>query len=250
MKIVTACLSVSFALTAFLTEAQGTLQKWELGVQVGMSGYLGDLNKSDIFSKEPKPSISLLGRYHFNERWALRASIVSGSLSGSDANYPQRATRGFKTFSPVMDLTAAAEWDFLGKKHLFTDDDNTSDSQDKPKNHFSAYLLLGVGLAFTNPKPDFSGTSQTEAYYIQGAIRDKAAFYSNTHLVIPIGVGVRYEISQHWVLGAEAVVRVSFSDYLDGVSKAGNSQKNDKYKISGLTLSYRFKEKDKKLNCP
>ena len=249
MKIVTVYLSIFFILIYQSSKAQDTVQKWEIGGMIGMSGYLGDLNKSDVFSKEPKPAITLFGRYHLNERWALRAGIASGSLSGKDANYADRTARGFKTFSPVTDLSVAFEWDFFGKKHLLIKGDDTSDSQDKPKNHFSVYLLAGIGLAFTNPKPDFTGTSQTQSYFVQGAAQDKITSYSNTNFIVPIGIGARYEINQRWVLGAEAIVRVAFTDYLDGISRGGNPNKNDKYKVSGITLSYRFREKDKKLNC-
>jgi OmpA-OmpF porin, OOP family len=221
--------------------AQQINKRYELGVLVGNSGYLGDLNKSDFFSKEPQAGVGLLGRYYYNERWTFRGGLTFGKLTGSDANYSDRAGRGFKTTSPVTDLSATVEWDFLGKKRFSYD---TSTYQVKFKKTLSPYFFTGLGLGFTNPKADFTGTPTTLAIYRQGATTDQAAKYSNTSLVIPFGFGVKYDINENWVLALEAGFRFAFSDYLDGISQGANPGRNDKYKLSGLTITYRFDKKD------
>ena len=222
-------------------QAQQLHKKWEGGLMLGQSGYLGDLNKSDIFSKDPKFSGGLLGRYHFNRSWALRGALTFGSLSGSDANYSDRQARGFKTKSPLTDLSAIVEWDFLGKKRYRYD---STAFQVRFKRTLSPYLFTGLGLAFTSPKPDFTGTASTLDNFRQGAIQDATAKYSNTNFVIPFGVGLRYDLSENWVLGLEAGFRLAFSDYLDGISKGANPNRNDRYKLSGFTVTYRWDKKD------
>ncbi len=238
MKIKILLLSI---FVSSLGYAQQIQKKWEVGGLLGMSGYLGDLNKSDFFSKEPKASFGLLGRYHINERWALRGGLTFGSLSGSDANYSDRASRGFKTKSPITDLSGIVEWDFWGKKRFSYD---TATYQVKFKKTFSTYFFTGLGLGFTKPTPDFTGTPNTLPVYVQGAVQDKANNYSNTNFVIPFGFGLRYDLSENWVLGIEAGFRWAFSDYLDGISKGANPSRNDRYKLSGLTITYRFDKKD------
>jgi opacity protein-like surface antigen len=223
------------------TYAQQVHQRWEVGGGLGLSGYLGDLNKSDFFSQEPKLSGGLFGRYHFNRNWALRGGLTLGTLSGSDENFDDRKVRGFKTRSSLTDLSAIVEYDFLGKGRFKYD---STAFQVRFKRKLSPYLFTGAGLGFTNPKPDFTGTPSTPANFRQGAIADQAANYSKANFVIPFGVGVRYDLAEHWVLGVEAGFRLAFSDYLDGISKAANPGRDDRYKLSTLSIAYRFDKKD------
>ena len=89
------------------TEGQDRL---EVGGFGGGAGYLGDLNKSDWASKEPKAAIGFLVRYNVSDYIALRASFLHGKLSGSDSYYPDRAFRNFTTISPINELTLQTEW--------------------------------------------------------------------------------------------------------------------------------------------
>lgn len=232
---------VWLSLTVSTAYAQQTQPRWEVGAGLGLSGYLGDLNKSDFFSQEPKFSGGLLGRYHFNRNWALRGALTFGTLSGNDANFADRAVRGFKTRSSLTDLSAIVEYDFLGKGRFKYD---STAFQVRFKRKLSPYLFTGAGLGFTNPKPDFTGTPSTPANFRQGAIADQAASYSNTNFVIPFGIGVRYDLNRNWVVGVEAGFRLAFSDYLDGISQGANPGRDDRYKLSNISLTYRFDKKD------
>ncbi len=228
------------ALTQLLY-AQQINKRYELGILVGNSGYLGDLNKSDFFSKQPQAGVGLLGRYYYNERWTFRGGLTFGKLTGSDANFADRAGRGFKTASPITDLSATVEWDFFGKKRFSYD---TATYQVKFKRTLSPYFFTGLGLGFTSPKADFTGTPTTLAVYRQGAVADQAAKYSSTNIVVPFGFGIKYDINENFVIALEAGFRFAFSDYLDGISQGANPARNDKYKLSGLTVTYRFDKKD------
>lgn len=242
MKVSLRLLLVISIFVAWKSQAQQLHKTWEIGAMVGQSGYLGDLNKSDFFSKEPKLSGGLLARYHYSRNLTLRGALTFGSLWGSDANFSDRKDRGFRTRSPLTDLSGIIEWDFLGKRRYKYD---TTAFQVRFRRTLSPYLFTGVGVGFTKPKPDFTGTTATPANFRQGAMQDLSTGYSNTHFVIPFGVGVRYDLSENWTLGLEAGFRLAFSDYLDGVSKAANPSRNDRYKLSGLTITYRINNKDK-----
>jgi OmpA-OmpF porin, OOP family len=242
MKILLRSFCIVFLLLGINTAySQQVHQRWEVGGGLGLSGYLGDLNKSDFFSKEPKGSGGVFGRYHFNRSWALRGALTFGTLSGNDANFDDRKVRGFTTRSPLTDLSAIVEYDFLGKQRFKYD---ATAFQVRFKRKLSPYLFTGAGVGFTNPKPNFTGTASTPAIYRQGAVVDQAANYSKSNFVIPFGVGVRYDLAEHWVLGAEAGFRLAFSDYLDGVSQGANPGRDDRYKLSTVSIAYRFDKKD------
>ncbi|MEZ4904396.1 MAG: DUF6089 family protein [Spirosomataceae bacterium] len=219
------------SLVATLAKGQGHV---EIGGFMGASGYLGDLNKSDWISKEPKPAFGLLVRYNLSDYIALRLSYLHGQLSGRDSHYPDRSFRNFSTSSPVNEFTLQAEyhlWPLLQPRllRLF-----------KPT--FSPFLFVGFGLAATHPHPDLDNMIVPKPDFVQGAIIDKNAVYSSLHEVVPFGVGLKYRLHPQWTLTFEAAFRLTFSDYLDGISHAANPKKSDRYQFWGVTIAHRFRQ--------
>ena len=53
--------------------------------------------------------------------------------------------------------------------------------------------------------------------------------FGNTHLAVPIGGGIRIDLSRKAYLGLEWGQRITASDYLDGVKEAGDGGDNDVY---------------------
>ena len=69
--------------------------------------------------------------------------------------------------------------------------------------------------------------------------------------VLPVGAGVRYSLNDRFSLIGETSYRLSFTDYLDGFSKAANPNKNDHYLSHSIGVIYSFKKKNnKELGCP
>ncbi|TAF78766.1 MAG: hypothetical protein EAZ50_13115 [Runella slithyformis] len=214
-----------------ITWSQGRL---ELGGFVGVAGYLGDLNKSDWLSKEPRPAYGAFVRYNLTPRLSGSLSLLHGRLSGRDSHYADRASRNFSTTTPINELTAQVEFNLWP----LTDPRN-------PRNFspaFTPYLFVGAGVATTKPAPDFENVIVAKPEYTDGAEADGVAKYSNTHVILPFGLGLKYRFRPEWTLTVEAGFRLTFSDYLDGISAAANPAKNDRYKFSGVTLAYRFKK--------
>ncbi|MDB5210110.1 MAG: thrombospondin type 3 repeat-containing protein, partial [Sediminibacterium sp.] len=69
-----------------------------------------------------------------------------------------------------------------------------------------------------------------------------------TLLVIPVGGGVRWMVSPRIAVNAEALMRFSFSDYIDGFSYAANPKHNDGY--YGLSLGVGFILGENGMKCP
>ncbi len=217
-------------LIPFFTKGQDWL---EVGGFLGGSGYLGDLNKSDWASKEPKAAFGFLARYNLSDYIALRASFLHGQLSGRDSHYADRAFRNFSTSSPVNELTLQAEWHVWPLiqpriAHFF-----------KPS--FSPFLFVGLGIAITNPRPDMENMLVEKPEFVKGAEIDRNAAFSPFHGTIPFGAGLKYRPHYQWTFTLEAGFRLTFSDYLDGISFAANPGKSDRYQFWGATVAYRFR---------
>jgi hypothetical protein len=220
-----------FLFIPFLTQGQDRL---EIGGFLGGAGYLGDLNKSDWASKEPKAAFGFLTRYNLSDHIALRASFLHGKLSGRDSHYPDRAFRNFATTSPINELTLQAEW------HLWPLVQPRTSHFFKPS--FSPFLFAGLGVAITNPKPDLENMLVEKPEFVKGAEIDRNAKFSPMHGTIPFGAGIKYRPHYQWTFSLEAGFRLTFSDYLDGISFAANPEKPDRYQFWGATVAYRFRK--------
>lgn len=66
--------------------AQDETYRFDLGAGVGMSGYLGDVNRSNMF-RRPGFVAQLSFRYLIDTRWAIRTLFTTASLSGNSADF-------------------------------------------------------------------------------------------------------------------------------------------------------------------
>ena len=198
-------------------------QTFELGGSVGLSNYQGDVASSKIWTpQELNLGASIFARYNFfNTKWSLRTDVLVTNLSGNDHNFskeePWRTERGLIFNTSLQEVTLNLEWKFRNK---FI-----------PQKGFHPYLVAGLGIVFTNPTTNIE---QSDSPDKEGRIETK------NHLLIPIGVGFTYNLTNRLSLGAEVSTRQPFTDYLDGISQLGNPQRKDWYTYAALTFAYEF----------
>ncbi len=241
----TLCLitALFFSVQCFCQRANNRwFSQYEVGFFLGNSGYLGDLNKSDWFSKEPHFAYGAFGRYNLSPKFALKLAYSRGNLTGRDSNYPDRAFRNFSTQTTINDIAWQIEyqpWAFPMSKlpHEF-------------ETMLRPYIFVGVGMGFVNPKPDMSNMLVIKPEIAAGIETDINTEYSKSTLVVPFGLGIKYRVTRTWTIGLEAGFRFTFSDYVDGISQAANPAKTDRYKFSGVVVSYRFKRSPTKCHIP
>lgn len=174
--------------------------KYEIGGMVGGSMYMGDANKG-AFLKGINPAFGAVFRYNANFRWALKANLLWGQVSGSTAGlknaFPFEEGVTFKR--NLVELGGQAEFNFLPYSDKFA----YLNTQ-----RFSPYLLVGIGLTVA------PGDGKTFA-----------------GLNIPLGAGVKYKIKNRVNLGCEFAVRKLFGDRLEGVDEL-----EDPYGIKSSSL--------------
>ena len=181
----------------------------ELGLGGGGSFYMGDAN-GRLYSNT-NGVFSIIGRYNVNSRFSLKANLAAAGISGSTENaygvLPGDELRFSRT---LYDLGAQIEWGFCGY--------GTEDWNDRHR--LAPYGLLGLGVTFA-PKP---------------ARNDFAANF-------PVGLGIRYKLSERVNLGLEWTMRFSTSDRLDVTHTEGTSLQ-DPFLIKGKGIknkdSYSF----------
>jgi hypothetical protein len=222
--------------------AQLNLSKYEVGLSGGVFVYQGDLTPEKLGAyKTLKPQLALHIYRKVSSTFSMRLNINRGKLYGSDSKYANpeyRQQRNFTFTTPVTELSMQGVWSFLATRN--------------PR--FSPYIFAGGGITFLNIKRDYSNFNA--AYFgentdlLNGLAEDAAKTLPRIIPVIPVGAGVRYSLSSRFSLIGETSYRLSFTDYLDGFSKAANPKLRDHYMSHSVGVVYSFDKKDKSMGCP
>ena len=209
------------ALVALLFAALRSLPaqeyRYEFGPSLGVSGYLGDLNKSNMY-KHPGLVAGGIFRYIANSRWAIKGDLLYTGLKGNSddvqSKFPHDQHYSFS--SSVIDLGGQVEFNFL---HF------GSGPRYKNYKRISPYLTLGLGmsLAFTDGK-------------------------TGVAMNLPMGVGLKYKLKERLNLGFEFTMRKCFGDNLDGMSdlygvKHSFAKNTDWYSVAMFTVTYEFSKR-------
>ena len=199
-------------------------EKWEGGFFVGLANYSGDLALDRISFDESSPAFGFMVKRNLTDAIGLRLGLTTGKLQGDENTNTNddHISRGFSFENQMTELSLLAQWNLLAG----------ADQK------FSPYLFAGLGFGFSNPDTDFNNRMNANITTDMEADIQKALF------TVPFGVGFAYKLNHKWKLGFELGLRPGFDDYLDGVSKSANSDSNDWYAFSGLTLTTSFGAKD------
>ena len=182
-------------------------QNYEVGLLLGTSSYSGDISPSTkLFSSAKNhEALGLFARFDINRRLSWRVSYNYAKISGDDANAldPARVNRNLSFRSNIHELSLIGELNPIGSDR-----------------RFYPYLFGGAAIFRHNPETVYQGQLVdlqplgTEGQGITG-FGNK---YSLTQIAIPLGVGVKFRITDHLNLGVELGIRKTFTDYLDAVS--------------------------------
>lgn len=201
------------------TQASVETYKFDIGAGIGMSGYLGDANESNMFA-HPGVGLNASFRYLVNTRWAFRGLLTAASLSGTTADMdnvlPEGKVYDFKSW--VYDLGARAEFNFfnygIGESY-------------KQLSRISPYLSLGLGVAMSRTGGD-----------------------NFVAMTLPMGFGVKFKLRPRVNLGMEFTMTKVFGDHLDSSElkdlykiKSSFLKNTDWYSTLAVSISYEFGER-------
>lgn len=237
------CVFILYYAISPALQSQTNNPKYQFGVGAGTFIYQGDLTPSVLGSYNTiRPVINLLATKFFSSSLALRASLAFGGLRGDDAKYDNpeyRQQRNFNFRTPVAEIAAIGEWNILGRNYI--------------TKGLSPYLFGGAGYTFLKIHRDWSNLNvayfSAESALMPGLAEDAQRPVPKGLLVLPVGVGARYYISDRIGISAETSYRILSNDYLDGFSRAANPSKKDNYYSHTIGVVYRVGKKNT-LDCP
>lgn len=188
----------------------------DIGIQGGISTYLGDFNNTNIFYS-PSPYFGAHYRYNFSDYNSLRFSANAGQIQGSSSNYSDylpNVGSGIKFQELFFSADLKYEVNFL-----------PFDPLSVRRRFFSPYLSTGISL-----------------YVYNGSLLP----------AIPFGGGVKFALGKRMTFGVEFQFSKTFTDNLDNYVNVSDSRSfihnNDWFFTCGLVFSYRLKFGQK--TCP
>lgn len=247
-------------------------QRNEVGLFMGGSYYIGDLNPSKQFAMT-RIGAGVIYRFNFNDHLSLRANGFWGNVAGDDAIVNYNENRNLHFRSSILELSLQGEVNFLP----FEPGDLETPS--------TPYIFGGAGIFHFSPQAELNGTwynlkplgteGQGSDLYPD---RKPYSLISNNFL---FGIGYKFNITRQVTGALEWGMRRTGTDYLDDVSttypdpsvfgedfialelydrslenrgenvdfQRGNPNNNDWYSFAGFILTFRIKNFSRQL-CP
>ena len=199
---------------------------YEIGGMAGMSMYMGDANEKNLFQGW-HPSLGAVFRKNYNFRWALKANLLMGTVSGDTQNtnnvFPDDAQASFRR--NFYEFGSQIEFNFMPYSDKFAYLQTSK---------LSPYVFSGLGLTMASGSSTFFGVN------------------------VPLGLGLKYKMKNRINLGVEYSFRRFFVDNFDAPSKQGFHLDNpyqiesswlknkDGYSLLMVTLTWDFGPNDRK----
>lgn len=233
------------SLSFLLAQSQSNFPRFELGAGISAMVYQGDLAPARVGSyRTLRPGVNVSGSMLFNRYFSMRASLALGGLRGDDSRFKEPEWRTQRNFSFSSVVTEAA---VVGVVNLF------GQNGDNSTRLISPYVFGGIEFSFLGTVPDYTRFNAAyfgfESWVVSGLAADIAHGPSRRLLVFPVGVGLRYPITNSFSLAYESNYRVSFSDYIDGFSRSAGASKRDNYYSHNASIIYTFNN-NRGIRCP
>ncbi len=201
-------------------------QIYEIGIFAGGSNLISDVGSTRYISPN-QPAFGAILKWNRSPRHAWRVSVIYTTLEALDSKSddPRRIERGYSyTNNSFLEISAGMEFTFF-EFDLHRDGIK-----------YTPYLFTGITVA------------NHDNYYFRNGVQTSEGTSSWAY-GIPMVVGFKFSISDHFILAAEIGARYTFTDEIDGSVpdsqgledfRFGNLNNNDWYTFTGVTLTYTF----------
>ncbi len=204
-------------------------QALEVGIDAGITGFLGDLGGAnyigrpflfDLETSLTKPAGSLHFRYYLGGLFAVKGSLTYTGVAGNDsliqptADFSPEWYRWYRNLSFQSTVLEGALTGELNFKRF---------EPGSKRYRIAPYVLAGIGVMHFNPKTSYNGNLvELQPLHTEGQGFDSLNVkpYSLTQPVFPVGIGLRYNISENLLFGFELRNYFTLTDYMDDVSSS------------------------------
>jgi len=251
---------------SFSAKAQQFIPNTEIGILLGTSYYLGDLNTTHF--NQPLPAAGLIIRKNIDKRFAYKAEVMYLNIKSDERQSEDTIAknRGLHFKSPIYELSGQVEFNFLPYQ------------PGNPLYTWTPYVYTGISIFHFNPQAEDSIGSWVDLQELGTEGQGTTLFpetekYSLIQYSIAMGGGFKIAVNPSFNIILEYGLRKTFTDYLDDVSttypgdilsmtneatymsdpsgshqsgdQRGNPDKKDWYSFTGITLSFKLNNNTK-----
>jgi len=223
----------------------------DVGIRIGAAVYWGDLENVS-YGKEITALYGVLGRWNFNRRMSIRGQLISGELKSSgtfpgvnlaepssritlnDPNgipyelFMKKADNSFNFSRSIQTFEAIFEFNFMDYK-----------MGSITKDRFTPFLSLGLGAFFSRAprkgtlvlKSQIDPTILVPYKDLYPPVLDANSNKTNDAdalaPIIPIGFGIKYNLTKRLGMCCEFCIRKTFTDNIDNLKDPKRFQNAD-----------------------
>ena len=256
----------------FNAKSQQFKPNTEVGVLLGTSYYLGDLNT--VHFNQTLPTVGVVIRKNIDKRFVYKAEAMFINLRSDERNSDDTIAknRGLHFSNnafqedgggfPLIELSGQLEFNFLPYQ------------PGNPLYTWTPFVYTGLSIFNFNPQGENKNGEWVDLQELGTEGQETSTFanrkrYALIQFSIPLGGGVKIAVNKSFNIILEYSVRKTFTDYLDDVSttypgnnivdfdqdsyemsdpsgthiagkQRGNPDKKDWYSFAGITLSFKL----------
>jgi outer membrane protein OmpA-like peptidoglycan-associated protein len=205
--------------------------QWEVGVFAGAGTIFGDIPADNLAAiNAAKPALGLMLTRHLTQTLAVRGQLTYAKLNENRSFSTSAEIASFGYELQLLELSGA----LLFEPHA----EKRRQEIGRFKKIISPYLFIGIGGNFGEAKTYYDN------FAITPEISNDAIQKESTRVNLLLGGGIKYDLNPKLSVGLEVGIRPTFDDLLDGISHAGDPNKNDWFGFGGFTINYRIGQPD------
>ena len=186
--------------------------KWNAGIGFGGINYFRDLQDKKITTVGMQINATAGIGYQALPHLAANLNFTVGKISATDrTNGPKWYYRNLSFRSQIFEAALTVEYDIFD-----ITPDGESNSLYESARKFTPYIFVGVGAFHYNPYTD--DQSGKKVYLQPLGTEGQLTPYPLWQFCIPYGIGVKYAVTDDFLIGGEFNLRKLFTDYLDDAS--------------------------------
>lgn len=228
-------------------------QDIDLSLYLGMSSHGSDLNSWGRHGQgildNPQMAYGINLGYGIKEDLKLRLQYKNTELVGDDVNLSDKeefganhARRAYRYRTGLNEVSLILEYSLFTNSKKVLETKQQKISQNLPKRTVYPFIYGGFSLAFLSDDSNMRSWGNIPAGKEQDVLLDISQG-STGGLQIPLGAGMRFHLNRLIYADIFYDARLPLTDYLDGISEAGNPNKNDSYQFCGINIGIFLNDK-------
>lgn len=209
-------------------------QQYEAGLVIGGGNYVGDIGREYYFYPN-KVGGGIVFKRTINQWFSIRFNLNYFQIDtkDSEAESKGRQLRNFSSTGQIIHFSSGIEYNFIVRNPFL---------RLQSLHKLTPYFYLGVGIG--NYNGNFYHNTRNNTFLK----------YDGTQLNIPMVLGLKYKVSEHFIIAMETGAYYYFTDNLDGtyayfrnadekdgvVELTTNLNSNDWYTFTSIGFIYTF----------